>query len=152
MFKALVVLVVSMMAGALLLASIEPGIGLIARTSKPALLLHAYGQSGAPSQNLWTDIRVIRLPVDTGASLSDGPRNSQPEAHLVIDSQGIVESSTAWHDGNLIEGAGNALVIGLEVSADTSRVATAQLETLKLLLLRLGHELGLPANRIRLDS
>jgi len=154
MFKTLAALALSMLAGAYLLTSIEPGPAF--SSIHPGVLLHAQGKHAQDRSNqhkdLWQQALVICALDAKHNALSGIGINTLEDAHLTIDPDGQLLINDAWASRQQLEGLKNTLVICLEMMPTDTDISSEQLETLDLLVSRMRRELGLSAKQIRFES
>ncbi len=153
MFKILAALALSMIGGALLLYSSGPG--LTHTSSRPALLLHAQGQSNRQSGEWaaypWQDVVVLCDVAPAYNILQDKGLGGTRRAHLAVNERGLIRIQPAWERREELDGYESALVIRLELAPWAVDLSAVQYDALKSLLDHLASRLELPMSRVRCE-
>ncbi len=142
MFKAIASLVLSMMFGAFVLASMEPDSN--SRNSRTILLQAERTPDSIPSPtpaNDWDSIDVAYAAAKTSVP-----------SHIAIDSFARLRIQDAMREHQLLDGHGHAIVIAVEIPPGKSTLSILQRQTLGDVIQRLCDELSIPVHNVRYPS
>ena len=152
LIKVLLTLALSMIAGALILAGMEP----TRRAAGPSLLLRAQGQPALDSPpeagDAWHQALVICTAPKKPNLLSMKGQPPQHAAHIRLDERGFLHLQSPYRQRLHLPDHPGTLVILFEQAPTSSRLHQSQLDTLQRLLQHLDSALRIPAGQVRLAS